>query len=76
MYSVLSTTMINSSGRTHSTHAHRQPARSDEDVLVRREPTHEETASLAYSYWEAGGRHEGTALWDWLRAERDLGRSR
>jgi len=36
-------------------------------------PTHEEIAKLAYSYWEAGGRREDTALSDWLRAERALG---
>jgi hypothetical protein len=28
---------------------------------------------LAYSYWEARGRAGGSALEDWLRAERELG---
>jgi hypothetical protein len=34
--------------------------------------THDEIAKLAYSYWEAGGRREGTSLSDWLQAERVL----
>jgi hypothetical protein len=41
-------------------------------VKVRRLPTHEEIARLAYSYWVAGGRREGTAQTDWLQAERVL----
>jgi Protein of unknown function (DUF2934) len=32
----------------------------------------EQIARLAYSYWEARGRTHGSALEDWLRAERDL----
>jgi len=35
-------------------------------------PTHTEIARLAYSYWEARGRQGGSALEDWLRAEREL----
>ena len=35
-------------------------------------PTHDEIARLAYSYWEARGRRGGSALEDWLRAEREL----
>ena len=35
-------------------------------------PTHEEIAHLAYSFWEARGRRHGSALEDWLRAERQL----
>jgi len=35
-------------------------------------PAHAEIARLAYSYWEARGRHGGGALEDWLRAEREL----
>jgi hypothetical protein len=35
-------------------------------------PTHAEIARLAYSYWEARGRKHGSALEDWLRAEREL----
>ena len=36
--------------------------------------THEEIAALAYSYWEARGYRGGSALDDWLRAERELSR--
>ena len=35
-------------------------------------PEHEEIARLAYSYWEARGRPEGSPEEDWLRAERTL----
>jgi hypothetical protein len=35
-------------------------------------PAHEEIARLAYAYWEAGGRQDGRAVENWLRAERDL----
>jgi hypothetical protein len=44
----------------------------EEPVRVRRFATHEEIAKLAYSYWIAGGRRDGTALSDWLHAERVL----
>lgn len=44
----------------------------EDAIKVQRVATHEEIASLAYSYWEAGGRREGTALSDWLQAERVL----
>ena len=37
-----------------------------------KQPTHEEIAKLAYSYWEARGCQHGLALEDWLRAEREL----
>jgi hypothetical protein len=37
-----------------------------------RDPTHEEIAAVAYSYWEARGYRGGSALEDWLRAEREL----
>ena len=65
--------MFYTTARPHATHVHRLPVRADQAIKVKRVPTHEEIARLAYSYWEAGGRGEGTALWDWLRAERDLG---
>jgi hypothetical protein len=32
----------------------------------------EEIAKLAYSYWEGRGGHGGSALEDWVRAEREL----
>ncbi|HEY2018632.1 MAG TPA: DUF2934 domain-containing protein [Bryobacteraceae bacterium] len=38
----------------------------------RRIPSHQEIAELAYSYWDKGGRRGGSALEDWLRAEREL----
>ena len=36
------------------------------------EPTLEEIARLAYSYWEARGCEGGSAEGDWLRAEQEL----
>ncbi len=39
-------------------------------------PTHRQIAELAYSYWEARGGQGGSALEDWLRAERELKRRR
>jgi hypothetical protein len=44
----------------------------EDAIRMRHVATHEEIANLAYSYWEAGGRREDTALSDWLRAERAL----
>jgi hypothetical protein len=35
-------------------------------------PTHEQIATLAYSYWEARGRQAGSPEADWLRAEKEL----
>lgn len=35
-------------------------------------PTHEEIAALAYSFWEARGCPEGSPEEDWLNAERAL----
>jgi hypothetical protein len=64
--------MFYSPARTPSTHSHR-PARNDDAPRTRRGATHEEIAKLAYSYWEAGGRRAGTAMSDWLQAERVLG---
>jgi hypothetical protein len=36
------------------------------------EPTREEIAALAYSYWEARGYRSGDPAADWLRAEREI----
>jgi hypothetical protein len=36
------------------------------------EPTPEEIAQLAYSYWEARGGQGGSAEEDWIRAEESL----
>lgn len=35
-------------------------------------PSHAEISRLAYSYWEARGGRDGSAVEDWLRAEREL----
>jgi hypothetical protein len=35
-------------------------------------PTHDQIAALAHSYWETRGRHGGSAEADWLRAEQQL----
>lgn len=64
--------MSYSAGRTPITHAHRPAVRMEDAIHVGRVATHEEIARLAYSYWVAGGRREGTALSDWLQAERVL----
>jgi hypothetical protein len=73
MYSiVLELFMFYSAGRTPTTHVHRPPVRMQDAVLIRHVATHDEISKLAYSYWIAGGRREGTALSDWLQAERIL----
>jgi len=36
--------------------------------------THEEIASLAFSYWEARGNRGGSPWDDWFRAEQELKR--
>jgi hypothetical protein len=64
--------MFYSPARTPSTHSHRPANRLDDSIKIRRVAAHEEIAKLAYSYWEAGGRRTGTALSDWLQAERVL----
>ena len=64
--------MFYSAGKPSSSHFHRPVIRTEEAVRVRHVATHEEIAKLAYSYWEAGGRRQDTALMDWLRAERAL----
>jgi hypothetical protein len=38
-------------------------------------PAYDEIASLAYRYWEEGGRQENTAEEDWYRAEETLRRT-
>ena len=41
----------------------------------RAEPTNEETAALAYSFFEASGRLNGHDLEHWLRAKEELSKS-
>ncbi len=62
----------------HRNHAHRtspierrSPVESRR-LWERRTPSHAEIAELAYSFWEARGRQHGSAVEDWLRAERLL----
>ena len=73
-------------GHTHARRARHNSERAQGGVLTDtsgtpdsdpgpfRAPTHEEIAELAYSYWEAGGCVGGSALQDWLRAEKELTR--
>jgi hypothetical protein len=39
------------------------------------EPSFEDISRLAYSYWEARGFQGGSPEEDWLRAERELGKT-
>lgn len=65
------------SGRTYLSHRSRTLANGTPSAgVVRSAPTHEEIAALAYTYWETRGRQHGSALEDWLRAERELSRPR
>lgn len=64
--------MLYTASRPSYSHVHRLAVRKEEPVKMRRTPGQEEIAMLAYSYWEAGGRRDGAALSDWLRAERAL----
>ena len=43
----------------------------EESQPVARENTHAMIATVAYSYWESRGGHGGSALEDWVRAERE-----
>ena len=64
--------MFYSATRTSFAHVHRPAVQSEEGIRVRRGADRKEIEKLAYSYWIAGGRREGTALSDWLQAERIL----
>jgi hypothetical protein len=41
-------------------------------VTIIYEPTYDEIAALAYSYWESRGFQDGSPEEDWLRAEAEL----
>ena len=58
-------------GRLHSLRSHSHSTAENENGPVNA-PKHADIASLAYSYWEAGGRRENSDLSDWLQAERVL----
>lgn len=60
------------SGRTHACRFRGVMAEEGPRAFAAAAPSHEEIARLAYAYWEARDRHEGTAVEDWLRAEREL----
>jgi hypothetical protein len=59
---------------TYCGHSHRTRFREIpvKEQIVKRVPTQDEIAKLAYSYWEQRGRRHGAAMEDWLRAEREL----
>jgi hypothetical protein len=65
-------------GRLHAIRSHFHSTVEDEGGPVNAAkaavdaPMREDTAKLAYSYWEARGRQGGSALEDWLRAEREI----
>lgn len=44
----------------------------DPSDMTRQNRDPEKIAKLAYSYWEAGGRRNGSAEEDWARAEQAL----
>jgi hypothetical protein len=57
----------------YRSHVHRTPVVPERrTVTLRRTPSHQEIADLAYSHWEARGKPHGSPAEDWLRAERDL----
>jgi len=58
-------------GRLHAMRSHFHPA-VEEECATPDAPAHQDVARLAYSYWEARGRQHGSALEDWLRAEREF----
>jgi hypothetical protein len=58
-------------GRLHAMRSHFLST-VEEECVPRDAPAHHDIAALAYSYWEARGRQGGSALEDWLRAEREL----
>jgi hypothetical protein len=59
-------------GRLHAMRSHFHS--SEEEEGPPDAPAHQDIARLAYSYWEARGRQGGSALEDWLRAEREIQR--
>ena len=72
IYNLVPETMAYFAGKTHRVRTRIAVSIADFPVVPLSRPQHEEIARLAYAYWEARGRHTGTALDDWLRAEREL----
>ena len=70
--------MLHSCGHTHVHRHYRDPGApgggdgSRPAKSAPTKPSHDEIAALAYSYWEARGRRDGSQLEDWYRAEREL----
>jgi hypothetical protein len=58
-------------GRLHTNRSHFYSTLEEESSPVSA-PAHEDIARLAYFYWDARGRQGGSALEDWLRAEREI----
>ena len=53
------------------------PRGTSSDRAGKTAPTHAEIARLAHRFWEERGRHHGSHVADWIRAEQELsGRSR
>jgi hypothetical protein len=50
----------------------KQPAPRTTRTQVKAEPSREAIAELAYRYWQSRGDRHGSAVEDWLRAEREL----
>jgi hypothetical protein len=65
-------------GRLHAIRSHFHSAAEGQDAPVDEAkppagaPAYEDVARLAHSYWEARGCQDGSALEDWLRAEREI----
>jgi hypothetical protein len=55
-----------------ATHASRAAASEPEVSVTATEPSYEEIAALAYSFWEARGYAGGSEEEDWHRAEQEL----
>jgi hypothetical protein len=76
--------MLHSCGRTHFHRSHRDQDSPGGDAARQAgpapaksapaAPSHDKIAALAYSYWEARGRQDGSHQEDWFRAERELRR--
>ena len=60
-----------SCARPHATRIRRE-SHEEERTPAMHQPTHEEIARLAHSYWEARGHEAGSPDEDWFRAERTL----